>query len=53
MRGICEVLPSMSDRTTERLDRALAKTQLRDDLAQQGELLAQRDALLALVGEVA
>ncbi len=53
MQGICDVLPSMSDRTAERLDRALAKTQLRDDLAQQAELLAQRDALLALVGEAA
>lgn len=53
MQGICDVLPSMSDQTADRLDRALAKTQLRDDLAQQEELLAQRDALLALAEEAA
>lgn len=54
MQGICDVLPSMSDKTTERLDRALAHTIVAPALAgQQGELLAKRDALLALTGEAA
>jgi len=51
MQGICEVLPSMSDATAARLDRALALTRIRDDLGAQDELLAKRDALLGLTGE--
>ncbi|MEL7219182.1 MAG: glycoside hydrolase family 3 N-terminal domain-containing protein, partial [Pseudomonadota bacterium] len=54
MQGICEVLPNMSDATTARLDRALANTRIADEVHdQQAELLAKRDALLALAGEAA
>jgi beta-N-acetylhexosaminidase len=51
MQGICNVLPAMSDVTAARLDRALAGTQIAPAIAPQAaELLAKRDALLALVG---
>ncbi|WP_086734010.1 beta-N-acetylhexosaminidase [Erythrobacter colymbi] len=51
MTGICEVLPAMSEATTARLDRALAGTRVADGIAPQAtELLAKRDALLALTG---
>lgn len=49
MEGICNVLPPMSDTTAARLDRALAATRIAPAIApEQGELLAKRDALLAL-----
>lgn len=54
MEGICEVLPAMSRQTTERLDRALANTRIALALApEHSELLAKRDSLLAMAGEVA
>lgn len=54
MAGICEVLPAISDAAAARLDRALAGTRVAPGMApEQGELLAKRDALLALVGEAA
>ncbi len=54
MQGICNVLPSMSEATAARLDRALAGTRIAPELAPQAaELLAKRDALLALAGSLA
>ncbi|MEL7447448.1 MAG: beta-N-acetylhexosaminidase [Pseudomonadota bacterium] len=53
MRGICEVLPSMSAEIAKRLDRAIEGTKIRDDLGDQAEYLAKRDALLAVTGEAA
>ncbi len=54
MQGISEALPSMSGPTQERLDRALEGTRLAPALAaEQTDLLAKRDALLALTGEAA
>ena len=54
MQGICEVLPAMSDAVAARLDAALEGTRIAEAIpAQQGELLAKRDALLALTGEAA
>lgn len=54
MKGICEVLPAMSDRTAQRLDRALGGTRVGDDAPEERrELLAKRDALLALAGVAA
>ena len=54
MQGICEVLPEMSDAVAARLDAALEGTRIVEAIpAQQGELLAKRDALLALTGEAA
>ena len=54
MQGICEVLPDMSEETAARLDRALESTRVAPALSeQQTELLAKRDALLALTGEAA
>jgi beta-N-acetylhexosaminidase len=51
MEGICNVLPAMSDATAVRLDRALAGTRIAPSIApEQAELLAKRDALLALAG---
>lgn len=51
MEGICAVLPAMPTETSTRLDRALAPTRVAPAIApQQGELLAKRDALLALTG---
>jgi beta-N-acetylhexosaminidase len=51
MAGICDVLPVMSTATAARLDRALAGTRIAPAIAPQAaELLAKRDALLALVG---
>ncbi|MCC6925054.1 beta-N-acetylhexosaminidase [Novosphingobium sp.] len=49
MTGICERLPAMGEATRVRLDRALAEMTMHGDVAQQGELLAKRDALLGLV----
>ena len=49
MTGICEALSPMSDATAARLDRALAGTFIADTMAaEQPELLAKRDELLAL-----
>lgn len=49
MLGICEVLPSMSEATAARLDRALAPTRIAPALAgEHHDLIAKRDALLAL-----
>ena len=51
MQGICHVLPVMSDVTAARLDRAMAGTRIAPAIAPQAaELLAKRDALLALAG---
>ncbi len=54
MTGICEALPTMSEETATRLDRALDATRVADDIgAEQAELLAKRDALLVLSGAAA
>ena len=50
MVEICNLLPAMSAKTHERLDRALAATRIAEPaLSDQGALIAKRDALLALV----
>lgn len=49
MIGICEALDPMSQATAARLDRALENTWVADTMTnEQPELLAKRDALLAL-----
>ncbi len=54
MVGICEALPAISDTSAVRLERALENTRIADAIpARQAELLAKRDALLALTGEPA
>ncbi|MFZ9396146.1 MAG: beta-N-acetylhexosaminidase [Erythrobacter sp.] len=53
MVGIAERLPAMSAETAERLERALAGTGVVAAIADQKELLAKRDALLALAEEAA
>jgi beta-N-acetylhexosaminidase len=54
MEGICNVLPAISEATAVRLDRALAPTRIAPAIApEQAELLAKRDALLALAGTAA
>lgn len=54
MVGICEAVPTMSSRTAERLAKALEGTRVADGLSDDaGELLAKRDALLAIAGEAA
>jgi len=54
MYGICEVLPTMSDAVTTRLDRALEPTLIADSIPDaQREMLAKRDALLDLAGAAA
>ncbi|MEL7189089.1 MAG: beta-N-acetylhexosaminidase [Pseudomonadota bacterium] len=54
MIGICEVLPAMGEKSLVRLDRALEGTRIADSMADEhGDLLAKRDALLALEGEPA
>ena len=50
MTGICNVLPALSAKGAERLDRALAVTRLDGASGDHAELIAKRDALLALVG---
>lgn len=52
MIGIAERLPAMSAPTAERLERALAVTG-EAGAADKAELLAKRDALLALAGQAA
>ena len=54
MAGICDRLAPMSQETAARLERALAGTRVADGLApEHAELIARRDALLALEGEAA
>ena len=54
MQGMCEVLPAMSDAVAARLDAALEGTRIAEAIpARQTELLAKRDALLALAGAAA
>ena len=54
MQGICECLPTMPPATTARLDRALAPTRIAPVIASEAaDLLAKRDALLALTGSPA
>ena len=54
MAGICNVLPAMSAATAARLDRALAGTRIAAAIApEHAELIAKRDALLALSGTAA
>jgi beta-N-acetylhexosaminidase len=54
MVGIAKALPAMSEATAARIERALADTRVPSDLtADQGALLAKRDALLALAGATA
>ncbi|MEL6237905.1 MAG: beta-N-acetylhexosaminidase [Pseudomonadota bacterium] len=54
MRGICAAVPALSEAASARLDAALEGTQIADEIAStQGELLAKRDALLALTGGAA
>ena len=51
MVGIAERLPPLPERGRERLECALAGTRVGDDSQQAGDLLAKRDALLALAAE--
>ncbi|MEO0688877.1 MAG: beta-N-acetylhexosaminidase [Pseudomonadota bacterium] len=54
MQGICDLAPSMSAKTTARLNAALEGTAVAEAIpARQSELLAKRDELLALTGEAA
>lgn len=53
MAGICESVPAMTDKTAERLARALSFTRLDQASGDQAALIAKRDALLALTGEAA
>lgn len=54
MEGICETLPSISEKSVQRLDRALENTRVAPEVSdQQWELLAKRDALLAVAGAAA
>lgn len=50
MTGICEMLPALSAKGAERLERALVVTRLDGASGDHAELIAKRDALLALVG---
>jgi beta-N-acetylhexosaminidase len=49
MTGICEKLPTMSDATSARLERALSGMGQASRSADQAELVAKRDALFALL----
>ena len=51
MAGTAEVLPTMSDATAKRLDRAMAGAGKVSDQSPREELLAARDAFLSLVEE--
>ena len=54
MTGICEAVPTISPRAAERLATALEGTRVADGLSDDTrELLAKRDALLAIAGEAA
>ncbi|HQV03404.1 MULTISPECIES: beta-N-acetylhexosaminidase [unclassified Novosphingobium] len=48
MIGICERLPTMNEKTAERLARTLSFTRLDNSEGDQSALIAKRDALLAL-----
>lgn len=52
-QGIAEILPAMGEQALARLDRALEGTAIRSESDEKVELLAKRDALLALTGEPA
>ncbi len=49
--GIAERVGTMSDAVSAKLERALEGTGAANDLSEQSELLAKRDALLALEGQ--
>ncbi|WP_394730909.1 beta-N-acetylhexosaminidase [Altererythrobacter sp. GH1-8] len=51
--GIAERVGTMSETVAAKLDRALEGTGIANDLSEHGELLAKRDALLALEGQAA
>ncbi|MEM7703536.1 MAG: beta-N-acetylhexosaminidase [Pseudomonadota bacterium] len=52
MQGLCDALPTLTDAAKARLDAAQEGTRIMQvDPVQQAELLAKRDALLALTGE--
>jgi beta-N-acetylhexosaminidase len=53
MTGICEVLPALSAKGAERLERCLAVTRLDGASGDHAALIAKRDALLALLGTAA
>ena len=54
MVGICERSPTITERASERLGRALEGTRVADTIADEAsELLAKRDALLSIAGETA
>lgn len=53
MTAIVERLPTMSERTAERLDRALSGTRISAPHGDKAQLLAKRDALLAAAGAIA
>ncbi|MEM6476578.1 MAG: beta-N-acetylhexosaminidase [Pseudomonadota bacterium] len=54
MVGICDAVPSMSDKVASRLNRAIEGTRITDVMPEEkGELLAKRDALLAIAGNAA
>ena len=53
MRGICERVPAMSEATHARLERAHAGMGQAARTADQPELIAKRDALLAAAGVAA
>ena len=53
MVAMAERLPAMGERTAARLERALSGLGAADEPGPQRELLAKRDALLALAGEAA
>lgn len=53
MTAIVERLPTMSERTGERLDRALSGTRISAPHGDKAQLLAKRDALLAAAGAIA
>jgi beta-N-acetylhexosaminidase len=50
MAGICEALPALSAKGSQRLEGALAVTRLDGASGDHAALIAKRDALLALVG---
>jgi beta-N-acetylhexosaminidase len=53
MTAIVERLPTMSERTGERLDRALSGTRISAPHGDKAQLLAKRDALVAAAGAIA
>jgi beta-N-acetylhexosaminidase len=53
MTGICDLLPALTAKGAERLERALAVTRLDGASGDHAALIAKRDALLALTGTAA